>query len=519
MTLEEILALPDTGRKIELLKKGRGKYHAPGTCENMKEWNEDLHDINDRKKYPPREVVTEPADKVFDKKTGKTITIEAKTEKQDVNHIALPIEKDQVNIHTAFTVGTEPKMTCEPSDDEENNLLNAINFTLKKNKIKYQNKKEVRSWLSEQEVAEYWWADPDDDNFWTKLWKKIKATVTGKAPQKRLKSTIWSPFRGDILWPFFVNDDLVCFMRQYKRTNLDDTETECYMIITKDTVINCELTSGMWTEKPFKHGFSKLPVIYMYRPDTLCHRIKALRERLERVLSQYGDCIDYNFFPYLLLYGEVLKTSGKAKNHVIQMMGQDAKAAYLTWEQAPDVVKFEVETLIEQMYSLTNTPRISFENLKGIATAPSGTAFQFYFMGAHMAVENHGEEVGMFIQRRVNFLVSALGEMNSQLYKPSKTIDIETDLVPYMINSISDKVQTAVNAVKGSLWSTKTGIAFIGNIDNVDEEYKEIMEENAQNAAAGDTNKSGEGDNINKNDKSNKTKQNVSIPTSQRANK
>lgn len=158
------------------------------------------------------------------------------------------------------------------------------------------------------------------------------------------------------------------------------------------------------------------------------------------------------------------------------MGGTGAKATYLTWEQAPDTVKFEVNTLFEQIYSLTNTPRISFENLKTMSTV-SGIAFKFYFMGAHMAVENHAEDIGEFLQRRVNFLVSALGTLSSELYKPAKTIDIDIDIVPYMIDDTSGKVATAVSAISGGIWSRKHGMMFVGQIDNMDEELKEIEEE------------------------------------------
>ena len=108
----------------------------------------------------------------------------------------------------------------------------------------------------------------------------------------------------------------------------------------------------------------------------------------------------------------------------------------------------------------------------------SGTAFRFMFMGAHMAVENHGEVIGEFLQRRVNFIVSALGSINpSEFSKASQTIDIETDLVPYMIDDLNDKVATAVSAVSGGVWSRREGIMFAGNADRIDEELKEIEEE------------------------------------------
>lgn len=140
------------------------------------------------------------------------------------------------------------------------------------------------------------------------------------------------------------------------------------MTITKDMVYQWELTSN-WTDKgSFAHGFKKMPVIYMYRPEAYCEKIKSLRVRLEKLLSSYADCIDYHFFPILMLFGDVQNFSGEFKNRVVELTGQGANAQYLTWSQVPDTVKFEVETLLSQIYGLTNTPRISFDSLKVLAT-------------------------------------------------------------------------------------------------------------------------------------------------------
>ena len=208
--------------------------------------------------------------------------------------------------------------------------------------------------------------------------------------------------------------------------------------------------------------------------------------RLEKLLSNYGDCIDYHFFPLLKLIGDVDGFMGKIKDRMVKLTGEGADAQYLTWNQVPDTIKFEAETLTNMAYDMSNTPRISFETLKGVGKA-SGTAFRFMFMGAHMAVENHAEVIGEFMQRRVNFIVSALGAINpSEFSKASQTIDIETDLVPYMIDSVDEKVSTAVSAVGGGIWSTREGIMFAGNSDRIEEELAEIKEEqSASNPPAG----------------------------------
>lgn len=479
-TLEEILLLEDVNRKIYYLKKGR-KTPLPDRDKLYADWDPNRHEIFDKEKYPQIEITIEQEKTEYDEKTGKTTVIPKKTKKVDPNRIALPLEQDIVNIQTAFTVGTEPAMECTPADSEKG-IFEALKQVLKKNKIKYQNRKIVRSWLSEKECAEYWYVTKDD-GFWAKLKAKV-ANLFGKAiPQYKLRSVLWSPFRGDKLYPFFDDSgDMVAFSREYKKKDLDDQEITCFMTVTKDMVYQWETDKGWEMVASFKHGFKKLPVLYCYRPEAYCEKIKTIRVRLEKLLSSYADCIDYHFFPILKLIGDVEKLSGEFRNRVVQLTG-GADAAYLTWDQASDPVKVEFENHFNQAYALTNTPRISFDQLRGSGNALSGVSFRYVFMGAHMAVENHGEDIGPFMQRRVNFLISALGSINTNFEKASETIDVDVDLIPYMIDNLDDKVKTAVSAVGGGIWSRREGIMFAGNADRIDEELKEIEEEQASSKA------------------------------------
>ncbi len=476
MTLEEILALEDIGQKVMYLKKGR-RTPEVNVSRLRADWNPDLHEIiTDKEKYPKIKVVVEKEKQEWDEKLRRNVTIPAKTKEVEPNRIAIPIEQDIVNIHTAFTVGTEPEMTCDPGESEKG-IFEALKSVLKKNKIKYQNRKIVRSWLSEQEVAEYWYI-ATDDGFWAKLKARIASIFGKNKPEGKLKSVVWSPFRGDKLYPYFSDEgDLVAFSREYKKRDISGNETTCFMCITADMVYNWELDREWSDAGSFRHKFAKLPVLYSYRPEALCDKIRTIRIRLEKLLSGYADCIDYHFFPILMLFGDVQNFSGEFKNRVVELTGDGANAAYLTWNQASDPVKVELDTYFNQAYAMTNTPRISFDQLKGSGSALSGVAFRYVFMGAHMAVSNHGEELGMFMQRRVNFLLSALGSINPSLAKASETIDVDVDIVPYIIDNIDDKVKTAVSAVQGGVWSQRDGIMFAGNAARVDEALKEIREE------------------------------------------
>ena len=477
--INEVLALQDINQKIYYLKKGR-KTELPDAVKLYNNWNPNRHEIiTDEEKYPKIKVTLKPEKKYTDPTTGKEHIEPEQKKLVDPNRIALPIEQDIVNIQTAFTVGTEPVLDCKPEQSEEG-LLTAIKQVFKKNKIKYQNKQAVRSWLAEQEVAEYWYV-VKDDGFWAKLKRKVAGIFGKSMPEYRLKSVLWSPFRGDKLYPFFDdNGDLVALSREYKKKGLDDDETECFMTITKDMVYQWELDSDWQDKGSFRHNFKKMPIIYMYRPEAYCEKIKTLRIRLEKLLSNYADCIDYHFFPILMLFGDVQQLSGELKNRIVQLTGTSANAQYLTWNQVPETVRFEVETLLSQIYGLTNTPRISFDSLKGTGNAVSGVAFDYVFMSTHLNVENLNEVVGVFMQRRVNFLVSAIGSLNSSLAEASEMIDIDVQMQPYRLEDLSEKIDTALKAKNGEIWSQETAITFVGNVDSVVDEVERIKEEQAE---------------------------------------
>lgn len=117
------------------------------------------------------------------------------------------------------------------------------------------------------------------------------------------------------------------------------------------------------------------------------------------------------------------------------------KVYYLNWDQASDSVRLELDGLWSKAYQLTNTPQLSLEALKGLGDVPSGRAFQFLFMGTNLAVDNHAEVIGEHIQRRYNFLVSAVGSLNAEYMRAAETIDIETEIQPFSIDDIAEKIK------------------------------------------------------------------------------
>lgn len=128
-TLQEIFALPTEAEKIDYLKHRRTPL--PDAEALYKDWDPDKHDVMDPEIRPDGKVIVEEAKQ--DPKTGKVIPAQYK--KDDVNptnRIPLPLEQDITNIHTAWTVGKDPKVNCSPNNEEEKELLNIIDSICRK---------------------------------------------------------------------------------------------------------------------------------------------------------------------------------------------------------------------------------------------------------------------------------------------------------------------------------------------------------------------------------------------------
>lgn len=464
MKIEEINMLPIPERIAELKKR---KTPLPDRDALLADWDADLHDVMNIEKRPKRKIQIEPA--VTDH-NGKVIT-PARYEFKEVNRITIPLEQDIVNVQTAFTVGNEPKLICETEDKRELDMLDIVRRICRQNKIKYLNKRIMRSWLSEKEVAEYWYT-VEDSGFWRKILRKIAPSVF---PKKKMKVTLWSPFRGDKLYPYFDEyGDMLAFSREYKVTE-NGKPVEKFMVIDSS---NVTIYRDNQIESTFKHGFIKIPVNYIYRDKPYCHKIRTIRNRIETLLSNFADCLDYNFFPKLTAKGEVVDILNRGTGSEIVKLENGAEISYLTWQQSPEMAKMELDNLTERAYSLTNTPRVSLEYMKNTGNAVSGKAFRYVFMGAHMQVSNHAEDLEEYLQRRVNFLVSAVGVLYPSMKDVSETIDIEVEIVPFMIDNRSENISDAVNAVGGGIASRKQGVILAGLTDAINDELELIDQQN-----------------------------------------
>lgn len=149
-------------------------------------------------------------------------------------------------------------------------------------------------------------------------------------------------------------------------------------------------------------------------------------------MSNFADTNDYHASPKIFTTGQINGWSKKGESGAVIEGEEGATMQYVSWQNAPESVKLEIETLLKLIYTISQTPDISFDAVKGLG-AISGVALKLLFMDAHLKVQDKGEIFDDYLQRRVNVILAYIGQINTTLEKDCENIIVEPELVPYML--------------------------------------------------------------------------------------
>lgn len=476
--LEELIASGDISAAIAELMNGR-ITPLPDAAENAAQYDPKKHDINDPKIRPDKIVVTDKDSEEYGEVKNINVNAELTTEQkfriEKVARIALAIQKLIVKRAVAFTFGHPVGYNATPEGDTEKALLAAINRVFHDVKERTVNRKVARSLYSTTEVAEYWYPVETEKPH----------NLYGFPKNIKFRVALFSPAYGDKLYPYFDDaHDLIAFSRQFTKKGADMITRTYFETFTKDAHYlwksegldgtdkrNWELVEGY----PKALAVGKIPVIYAAQPEVEWADVQSLIDRLEKLLSNFADTNDYHASPKIFVQGKILGFARKGEAGAI-IEGEDgAKAQYLSWQNAPESVKLEIDTLLRMIYTITQTPDISFDTVKGIG-AVSGVALQLLFMDAHLKVQDKTEIFADYLQRRVNLLKAYFGVANLSWAEAADALLVEPEITPYIIEDEQGKINTLQNANGGKpVISHKTSIRRLGWVDDVEAEYSEIQ--------------------------------------------
>ena len=428
MTIQEIFQLATANDVISELKSCRF-IPQPDVESANKALDPKLHDIMSPILRPDKRVKVS-ADNEADS-AQKVITTDGEStnfKTVRVARVAVAIQKLIIKRAVSFVFGNSPAYNSTPENEQEEAVARALDRILYGVKCKSLNRKIGRSIFGYKEAAEYWYPVESPN------------TKYGFPSQFKMRCTIFSPAYGDTLYPYFdETGDMVAFSRSFARTrdgvvtNYFETftDTEHWLWINGANGFDC--VDGY----PKKTGINKIPVIYGHQPEFETEDVNALIDRLETLLSNFADTNDYHASPKIFTTGQINGWAQKGESGAVIEGEEGATMQYVSWQQAPEAVKLEIDTLLKLIYTITQTPDISFDAVKGLG-AMSGVALKLLFMDAHLKVQDKCEIFDDYLQRRVNVILEYIAQMNTSLADACETIMIEPEIIPYMITSDID---------------------------------------------------------------------------------
>lgn len=463
----------------ELLPKGSGEINdlieaakrrstpAPDIEKYKDELDPHKHKVFDEHYRKKREKTIEEKTKDIN---GKEVVTQRKV-MEDVNRIALAMQDTIVERAVAFLFGNEPKMAGDVEGEVQQELFTFVEKIKTATKVNDLNRKVARILFSATEVAEYWY--PVKDPGYSRY---------GRETSHKLRCRVYNPLDGDKLYPIFdESGDFIVFGAEYSR-DVDGKSVTYFDVFTdeeKATFISDDSNAADWKlYKHLKNPIGKMPIIYGSQPHVEWYKVQILIDRLNLLLSNFAETNDYHAAPKIFVQGKLLGWAQKGDSGAVIQGEVGSKAEYLSWDHAPDSVKLEIETLITNIYSLTQTPNISFDSVKGLG-AISGIALKLLFLDAHLKVKNKEEIFSSYLQRRNSILTSFAGLLDVRFAHEAKRLDLYDTIVPFMIEDLRESVETLMLANGNQpLVSHKDSLKhspFAG--DNPDAEYEEIQKE------------------------------------------
>ena len=410
----------------------------------------------------------------------KATNAKGETKEVPVARLTIPLQKIIVNRAVAFLF-TNPvaiKLADQSSDDK---VLKMIQYILKKNKSNSLNREIARILFSETEVAEYWYPI-EDKNFWTKL-------KLGRSGEYRLRCRLFSPSLGDTLYPVFDKfDDMVAFGRGYEIVDSYTKVREEFLdLFTNDFIFKFRKDKSLgWVEdSKVDNILKKIPIIYYTQEDSEWSDVQSMIDRLETLISNFADTNDYFGSPMVKVKGNVTGFAEKGEQGKVITVSEGGDADYLTWTQAPDAIKLEIETLKNFIYSMTQTPDISFQAVQGI-TNISGIALKLLFLDAFLKAQNKLETFEEAMTRRLSILKAYCGKFFAANESAILDTDIEAVITPFVPENVKELVDMLSSATGGKqILSQATAVSMTGLVEDAAGEVELISKEETK--TIGDT--------------------------------
>lgn len=313
----------------------------------------------------------------------------------------------------------------------------------------------------------------------------------GEKQDIKIKASVLSSKNGSLYPVFDEFGDMVAFGYEFESTDANGDKVKNLYTYLKETLIRSIIDGDEIIEvdgSGLPHFFNRIPVVYFSQDVPEWEYVKDLIDRYETMLSKFADTNDYFASPFFKATGDVdfkLEKDNTGQVYKMDVLETDhgnliqSDMDVISWEQSTESVKLEFETIKGLILELTDTPDLSFDNVKGLGNI-SGVALKLMFLSPTIKSKFTESIYRTGVERLINVLRAGMvyGKKDAQVNFFDDIIDVEfQSILPTNDTELINMLSVAT--MDKPVMSQKTALGLNPFIKNVEEEIEQLDQEAA----------------------------------------
>ena len=297
-----------------------------------------------------------------------------------VTRITLSFQRLAAKRMSELLSGIPVKRIYKPEDEKQQHVATYLEKIFDRNRINSVNTDRTNALFAGCEIFTLWYAVEQKNNLY------------GFNSPLKLRCRTFSPMLGDELYPFFDEyGDMVAMSIGYTR-KVGRKNVQYFDTYTDDRHIKWSNESGEWLAvEDEKTTVGKIPGIYTFRPTPIWEDTSRNVYEMEWTLSRNGNYIRENSKPkFIVCADEIIQygdeKSGNKEFKSVMQYPTGARAEYVTWSQAIESLKFQIDTLRNLFFTQLQLPDWSYEKMS--QQALSGESRKQMFIDAELKVQD-----------------------------------------------------------------------------------------------------------------------------------
>lgn len=422
----------------------------PAWSELLEEYDPSQHPVMDKVKYP-------------DIRTDEGIT--------RVTRIGLGFQQLAANRMAELVCGIPIKRIYSPENDKQKEAAALLENIYERNRIDSQNIDRLTMFFAGCEVMTLWYAQNSSPH-----------TKYGRQSTLKVRCRHFTPMQGDEIYPLFDEfGDLVAMSVGYSR-KVGDKVLTYFDTYTDTQHLKWSKEGGqewMLIESEYI-TLGKIPSIYMWRSSPIWEKTSGLVYEMEEKLSRNGNYLRDNSKPVFAVFANEAIKYGEEDmdaSRDIMQFPQGCQAQYITWEQAVDNLRFQIDSLRDLYFTQLQLPDWSYNKMS--QQALSGESRKQLFIDSRLKVTHEQGRILEFLDREMNVVKAFAKIMLGSAYEADiDALKVDIKITPFAITDEKDEITNLMTANGGEpIMSQRESIERFGHSDDVDKTLAEIAEQ------------------------------------------